>query len=1030
MAPIPDDWNFDYANKVISHIDGILTHSGGTGTGPVAGDYIIQATSGAIGKVLSITGDETGGTLALTNVIGLFDSSSALSILSILPFDSVANSGFKAGDTIDDSSSGTMDVKFVEYNLGATAGEGVAYGDTFTVWSGIATVDITTGQAGVATSTGTGTDNDAIWTGSPVTTATLAVPGTANTNNSVIIHYDAGTISIPEDAPIKSSGTTANGVAQAIYGDITTGSVRIVDSDTSSGAWTDGNTIDIQEVIFYDTLVSGKVFAAGDVIKGTVNSYEARIIAVIDDGDDTGTLITAGNTGSPWTATTEDIQVLQSDDTYVTYATVESATDELSVATVKLDVAVRDEQRADQGGIYAPGSLNIVRSFNSFYSLNMDNFDELSQLDDDPALDGDVRDQLYTVLNDYIIPDLSFRFLEKGAAKDSGNNNLYVNLQSAGVLADVGNHGFEPSSTNPTPRPDMYVEQNSVVNRQDWIEGPIDILVKVKTKNDPKFINPNVEALGQLINGGTVALHVRPYRRTYDSAEITAPAGGQQAIFLSNAADLNNTTAQYSATVSGGSGTWIVGEEGVVASTGERVVCMSAVGGAAGPFIWANKVAGNNLVNSDVVDGVVSGAQSTINTVSDVVAGYGTDIRVMVIQRKFTENVAPSTAFVLGELVTQTTSGATGYFMEYDSTTGDVYIEEESGAFNGIDILTGANTGCTYDPATTVEWGDVSASEFVPKDIGGGVGDKDYTAVVSADITQTTSGTPVDPQSVQKIYEWWKFNLARESTYQVNTPNGLFSDYTEGRIHRRLDSTYAETRGASSFGLKAGTLVVGAQAVYIERLTLITADVRSIQLVAADGVTYDPPNVQTLETVGLTAGVAAAAYRSDGAQSTVILRNEFDVGTVGGGNNQSADSTVLVGDGNGGGGRTGVPTPNDVPDTGVLRILDPNDTGNYLRFLYTSVDRSTGIFTLSATVGSVTGSQDLTADDDVHVVFYEEVSGGASVSNQIQHTGADIDIVAVARIKGKKPFETTGVFGPTGLSIGANLITDPVVNLP
>ena len=222
-------------------------------------------------------------------------------------------------------------------------------------------------------------------------------------------------------------------------------------------------------------------------------------------------------------------------------------------------------------------------------------------------------------------------------------------------------------------------------------------------------------------------------------------------------------------------------------------------------------------------------------------------------------------------------------------------------------------------------------------------------------------------------------------------------------------------------------MVITAQGVYIERLTLISADVRSIQLVGDDGVTYDPPNVQTLETIGLTSGVAVASYRSTGLASTIILRNEFDVGTVGGGNNQAADTTILIGSNS----RTGVPTPNDVPDTGVLRILDPLNSGNYLRFPYNLVDRTTGIFTLaSGDIQAVTGTgNDLVLDDNVHVVFYEEVSAGASVNNQIQFV-SDIEIVAVARVKGKKPFRTVGTFGSSGLSIGAVLNPDNVVNLP
>ena len=767
--PIADDWNFDYANKLIEHIDGVLTIAIGTGTYPIIGDYIQGTVSLATGKVIALTGTiGAGGTVTLTNVLGLFQNAEDLDILAHVDFDGVGNDGFKVGDALVDQVTGTITAVQIEYNINGVAGHGTIWGTSFAAFTNNSAIDITGGASSVALADGVGTAAVVI---TADTVGTLAVPGTTNTNNSVIIHYDAGTIDIPEDAHIQSAVAGAEGFAQRIHGDTTTGSVRVIDSDTTGGAWTNNEALRVLDVEHYDTLVAGLVFSAGDVIRGQTSLFEARILAVIVDTSTTGRLIFGGATGTPFTDT-EDIAVLQADDTYLNTAKVETGQNSFEdVATIKLDVAVRDEQREDQGGIYGSGSVNIVRSWNEFYSLGMDNFDELGQLDDDPAFDGDVRDQLYTILNSYIIPDLSFRFLEKGATKDSGNNNLFINLQSAGVLADVGNHGFEPSASNPTPRPDMYVEQNGFVNRQDWLEGPVDILVKVKTSTDPQFIDPAVEALGQLINSGTVSLHVRPYRRTYDSSEITAPAGGQQAIFLSNAADLNNTTAQYSATQSGGGGTFIIGEEAIVAATGERVVMMNAATGGAGNIEWANKVEGNNLVTADALVGVVSGATSTVGTVSNLVAGYDTNIRVMVIQRRFTGGTTAVATPILGEPITQAVSGATGFFMEDDA--GTIYIEEQAGTFDGTNTLSGDTSGFTNTPTATTPWGDPLVPEGVPKDIGGGVGDVDYHIVVSADITGGSLS------SVQQIYEWWKFILARESLYEVNNTDALFSSFTE-----------------------------------------------------------------------------------------------------------------------------------------------------------------------------------------------------------------------------------------------------------
>jgi hypothetical protein len=1029
--PISDDWDFNYSAKVLSHIDGILSYDTGGGSQAAVGDYVRGSTSGALGKVLANTGDATSGTLTLTNVLGQFSDGELLEALSTLDFDGVITAGqdlIQIGAVIS-GATGVMTIRFIEYNIDGTAGHGTFYGDTLTTGF-VNNETLSISATNVCLADQTETDNSAKLT-TTLTDGVLAVPGTANTNNCEIIHYDdAGTILVPDDAKIADTTglTGAEGYAQKVWGTAAVGSIRVIDSDVTGAAWLNNNSLYIHDVVYYDTLVAGKVFSVGDVVRDSLTTtIQGRVLAVIDDGDSTGKLILGSKTAGSW-ADAADLEVLQADDTWDQVAEVENGQNFYldTGALINIPSGSRKVQRDDQGGIFPTLSLNLVRSANAFYTYAVELFAELGQLDDKPALDGDVRDQLYTILNDYIIPDLSFRFIEKGAFKDTPNNNLIGNFQSAGVVNNVGDHGFFYDTTNPTPQPDIYLEQNGEVQDSWWLEGHVDILVKVKSTTNPRFIDTGVEALGQLIDGGSITLHLRPYFSTYDSAQSDAPAGGQNPVFISNADDsLNNATHQYSATQSGGSGTFEAGEEALT-TDGKRVVVTNAATGGSGDIEYNEKNTGNPLVSTDAITGVVSGATSTINVITDVVAGYDADIRVMVVQRRFTEDVAPSTAFVLGELVTQTGTSATGYFMEYDGTY--VYIEEQAAStpFSATGVLTGANSSCTFTPSATETWGDADAAEGAPKDIGGGVGDKNYKIVVSADITRTVAATPVDPQPVLNVYEWWKFILARESSgYEVNLPGQGYTDFVQGRIYRRAWPSFAEVKGASQMGGRAGTLVQGAQGVFIEKGYLDSGDIRNIQLIDNLGDTYDPPNLQVAEIIGLTAGVKAALYRSDGAGSTAILRTEFDVGTLDP-NNRSGDSTIMLAAGD----RSVSPLPNDVPDTGILRILDPNDTGNYLSFIYASVNRTTNVFTLaSGTIGDITSSQDLTPGDDAHVVFIETTSAGASVNNTIQYV-ANINMVAVARVKGKEPFEAAAVFGTSGVSIGAVLNNDTVVNLP
>lgn len=1008
---IPNDWDVNYASKIISHIDGVLSYGSGSGTQPVAGQYIIGVTSGAVGKVLAKTGTVTTGTLTLTNVIGRFANGETLDVLSELMFDAITagNGGLKVGDTITGQVTGTIDVKFIEYNIDGVAGHGKMYGTNMSVFVNDEQLDISGGQADVADADGTGTDNDTLFDAS--TTATLAVPGTTNTNNSVIIHYDGGTITIPEDAHIKSATAGAEGYAQRVIGSQTIGSVRVINSDTTGGAWTDNEALRILDCVYYDNLVAGKVFSAGDVIKavaGVSPDAVGRVLAVIDDGDSTGKMILAGMSGT-WDDDNE-IHVKQSDDTYVKYGEVENAQNPyLDAATINIPSGVRNEQRVDQGGIYAAGSLNIVRSWNAFYSYMQDLYDELGALDDLPPLDGNVKDQLYTILNNYVIPDSSLRFLEKGSSKDSGNNNIFVNIQTTGAMADIGDHGFFYNASNPTPQPDMYVEQNAAVIRQDWLEGNLDMLLKVKTSTNPAYINPTVAALGQLINNGNFTVHLRPYRRTYDSNEVNGSGGGIAVVALGNAKDLNNITGQYQAAFTGGSGTPFTTGEEITTTAGKRGVITSSDTGAAGNITYVLK-SSTNFVNTDAITGSVSGATAAISGApTNVVAGYGTNIRTMTVDSRFTGGTTAVAVFIIGEQVNQAGAGVyIGYVLEDDS--GTIYTQDVSGTRANSQVLTGQTSGATNTPTGNADY------TTVPKDIGGGVGDKNYTAVSGLNITGASS------QTVAKLYEWWKFLLRKESILTQGGPGSAVG--VEGRIYRRLVSTFAEVRGASPYGQKAGSLVIGAQGMFIQNMA--ATDLQNIQLVDNAGGTYNPPNIQSLIMSNLVAGVRAAIFRTATLGSETIQRTEFKVGTVGGGNNEAANSTILVAAQD----RSVSPLPYDVPDSGALRVLDPGDTGNYLRFPYSSVNRTTNIFTLtSGTIGDVTGAVALTLNDNVHVVLIEKESLGATVENTIQYV-SDVYVYNIARIKGKKPFKSTGTFGSTGLNVGAVLTNDDVVNLP
>lgn len=1108
--PIANDWDINYNDKELRHIDGILAYDGpGTGTQPSVGEYIIGTTSGAVGKVIARTGDVAKGTLTLTNVVGLFVDNEPLFIQSELPFDDITAAsprGFKVGDTlVGASSTSTLAVKAIEFNASGN-GAGVAYGRPMSaVFTSGEQLDIQGGKTDVADVVvgQTGTDKDILWTGAtadgammvpgtklPVLTstqygtlqfvaatskiirttgswitdgynvaatwvfvsgaataanngrktvvsvtatdmivnetltdevasATETVNGmTAKVNASVIIHYDAGSVAVPEDAKIADTtgATGAVGYAQRVYGSTATGSIRLVDSNTNNGSWTDDATLYLQDVCFYKALVAGKVFSVGDVIKGGTSSVTGCVLQVIDDGDNTGKLVLARKSAGTFTVD-EEIQKKVAG-VWTKYAEGEAVTNYLAAATVNIVSGIRTTQRASQGGLFPTASVNIVRSSNAFYTYVMDTIDEILQLDDKVPVKANVKEQLYTLTNGWRIPDLSFRFVEKGSWRDADNNNIWTDYQSQGTVADIGNHGFYYSTSNPTPQPNFYIEQDGSVLRQDWLEGHVDVNVKVKTSTDPRYINPAVAALGQLINGGTATWFAGEYLRTYSHAQLSA-VGGLAVVSLGTERDLNNTTGTHQMTYTGAGG-FTVGEEIVGGTSG-------AIG-----IVTVDETVGNNLQyvlkttaqfhdgGAETITGQVSGATCTSAAPTNLVAGYGTNIRIMTVDRYFTGGTAPSGAFVYGENCTQAGSSWEGYYMSFDSATDRMYFQDSNANAPGAGIITGSVSTKTYDPASD------STSTVVKYDLGDGSGWEEYTAAIAANITDAS------PQGIWECYEWAKYVTRKESLLIQGGPGSTVAG-VQGRIYRSLNTDWAEVV-VSPWGSFAGAggvgKMFGARGVFIIKESLDSADIQNFYVLNNAGTTRTPPNLQTILISVPEAGVRAAAYRTAVEGSTTIQRTEFKVGAVGGGYNQAGDSAVKIAAQD----RAVSPIPADVPDAGAIRVLSPNGTGNYIYMTYSAVNRASNYFTLTGTIGSFLiaageASADLTLNDNTHVCLIEKESSGTTVTNTIQYIGT-IYVYWVSRKKGYLPAEGTTSFTGTGASIASNMQADDIVNLP
>lgn len=1042
--PVADDWKINFTPFVAGgllemiHIDGILSYDGNTGTAPSLNDYIFQASTGAAGRVIAgsdLGGVAATGTLTLANIVGRFADNGALEVLSEVPFDTVGGTpqGFSVGDALTGPTTEAITIRAYEYNEGPKKildGEGVIYGNAFTAGfaDNEAIGNSTTGGVSVALVNGTESNNSALFTGA-LANGTLAVPGTANTNNSAIIHYDAGTIDIPVEATVADAVTGAVGQVASVIGVPATGSLRLVDSNTTAGAWTDNNALNFNDVVFYNAQVAGQVFQEGAVYEGQISLFRFRVLKIIDDGDSTGKLITAGKQGA--LTLNEDLHIrLDGDILGAKIAQVESTTTILAAATLNIPGVVRTEQRSaagiiNQGGIFGSTvSLNIVRRSNEFFSyIKGTLFPQVAQLDDKPALDGNVKNSLYTILssNNWSIPSPSFKYLDKGNWQDSGKNNIYTNYaatQAEFTGIDITNSGFLYTATNPTPMPQAYVVQGTDVLPTTWLEGPFDVILKNKSTTDVRFITPATPALGQLVNAGAVEWFSRPYGRLYSLFDNSA-LGQKGTIVLSNKNDSNNKTGQYqSAFTLGGAGAFTVGEE-ISTTDGTKIGIVFASGTGAAANVDFSLKSDTQFVNTDVVTGAISGKSATLGTPTNLVAGYSTNIRVMVIDILADSTPAPviTGTFFRGEPVTQAVTGATGFLLKADTADGNkLYIQTNTGTFSGDNNITGDTSAASWNPGVTTQT--YNAQTTVPFDLGEGTGNNNYAGA------SVTNITGADKRPVLELYEYSKF-LTDEQSKSLQGGRGVLAG-KEGRVYRGLDPTFAE-KPESPYGTFAAGIMSAAEANFIVKEDLVAADIQNLRVTPIGSIELIPPNLQNAQTTNIgPSGWAAFFYRSTGVSSLVPLTNEFQVGA----GNLAANSTIVYQAGT----RTVSPLPSDVPDTGVCKFEDPSNPGIFLRGIYDSVNRTTNTFSLQQgigqnTIGDITGGAALIQGDDAWVAIVEELAAGATASNSVQFV-ANFDAVGGARKKGFDDFEQATVFDDKGATVNVNQTPDGVVDLP
>ena len=260
------------------------------------------------------------------------------------------------------------------------------------------------------------------------------------------------------------------------------------------------------------------------------------------------------------------------------------------------------------------------------------------------------------------------------------------------------------------------------------------------------------------------------------------------------------------------------------------------------------------------------------------------------------------------------------------------------------------------------------------------------------------------------MYEWIKYRTRSlettgEPPYNLLGGPGTSASGVQGRLYTTLSTSYPLVK-ASPFGTFAGGTFFGAQGVFVQNMA--SADIRSFQLIDANGVVRNPPNLQALSVTGVVSGDRIAVFRLTAAAGSIKV-NEYVLDTQTGDHNGSGDSII----------QTVANVTADTPATGKVRVYNAT-TGLYDSYSYTSF--ATNRFTLSGTL-----SQNYIAGDNVYVPLIEAEATSTSVSVNIQYL-ANIPILTRVRRKGILPFEVEGTFGSTGASVAAIRSFDSIVD--
>jgi len=300
----------------------------------------------------------------------------------------------------------------------------------------------------------------------------------------------------------------------------------------------------------------------------------------------------------------------------------------------------------------------------------------------------------------------------------------------------------------------------------------------------------------------------------------------------------------------------------------------------------------------------------------------------------------------------------------------------------------------------------------------------------------------------------------------------------DGEEYKIAFEGYLEKK-ASPLGTFAGGVLFGARGVWVENMH--TDDVRNYTLIDADGNKRDPPNKQPCTVTSVVAGDRVSVFRIEAGEIKKDMYTSHATNNVVGNNTFEVQETLPVDTPAGEDITKGVIRIVDVSEgtehrfryrswSGSIFTLKPEITGTTdgagtsTRLIdsttdFTTIDVKVGDCLRNVTDGSwahvvtvangyldttpLQGGTDNTWDlgdtysihtlpvtytgsDTAYVPFLDEEATATEVSITVIYT-TDRDVMARVRKKGIIPFETIGVYGPTGYVVAAIRTTDTIV---